>query len=302
MNEKCPICRQPARVVLKTPTLPFDASVSCGRCGLFIIPDVAMMRQLPEWHLVSAFVREWNDVQKREFNFRNWSIESILNAAPNDKDVDAKSRKLLFALARQSTFPGATFALGGDEMQLCYARNADEFRFLLDGLAARQLVELQSGLNCRITIRGWQTVQEVPNAQSQKAFVAMWFNSAMDNCYAQAIRPAIEGAGYKPTKINDEHFNSSIDDMIIAEIRQSRFIVADVTGHRNGVYYEAGFAMGLGLQVIWLCRDDDIKDMHFDTRQLNHIVWGDNVEVLKQGLSNRILATIGKGTWTPKIE
>jgi len=30
--------------------------------------------------------------------------------------------------------------------------------------------------------------------------------------------------------------------------------------------------MGLGRQVIWTCRDDDLKNVHFDTRQYNHIV------------------------------
>lgn len=37
-----------------------------------------------------------------------------------------------------------------------------------------------------------------------------------------------------------------IDDEIIGRIRASRFIVADFTGHRPGVYFEAGMMLGLG--------------------------------------------------------
>jgi hypothetical protein len=33
----------------------------------------------------------------------------------------------------------------------------------------------------------------------------------------------------------------------MAEIQKSRFVVADYTGQRNGVYFEVGFAVGLGL-------------------------------------------------------
>ena len=85
-----------------------------------------------------------------------------------------------------------------------------------------------------------------------------------------------------------------IADEIIANIRKSRFAVAYFTGHRGGVYYEAGFALGLGLPVIWTCREDHLKDAHFDTRQYNHIVWQTSAE-LADRLQQRIEATIGRG-------
>ncbi|MCY2990641.1 MAG: phage portal protein, partial [Planctomycetota bacterium] len=81
---------------------------------------------------------------------------------------------------------------------------------------------------------------------------------------------------------------------IIARIKESRFVVADVTQHRNGVYFEGGYAMGMGLPVIWMCHQDDLQKTHFDTSHLNHIVWSDTAE-LRKNLANRILATIGRG-------
>ena len=62
----------------------------------------------------------------------------------------------------------------------------------------------------------------------------------------------------------------------------------------NGVYFEAGFAQGLGLKVIWTCHEDHVKDLHFDTRQENHITW-ENPEDLREKLKNRIRAVIGFG-------
>ena len=79
--------------------------------------------------------------------------------------------------------------------------------------------------------------------------------------------------------------------MIVAEIRRSSLLVADFTGHRGGVYFEAGLAMGLGIPVIWTCRTDCVSELHFDTRQYNHIVWTD-VPELKTKLVNRIAATV----------
>jgi nucleoside 2-deoxyribosyltransferase len=87
-----------------------------------------------------------------------------------------------------------------------------------------------------------------------------------------------------------EH-NEKICDRIIAEIRTCQFLVADVTLQRPGVYFEAGFAMGLGRPVIWTCRKDDLVDVHFDTRQYNHIDWKDSGG-LRMRLADRIKATI----------
>ncbi len=94
-----------------------------------------------------------------------------------------------------------------------------------------------------------------------------------------------------------EHINK-IDDEIIAGIKQSRFLVADFThgedGARGGVYYEAGFAHGLGLPVIFTCQKDSVDKLHFDTNHYNHIVWT-TPEELREKLKNRILAVIGEG-------
>lgn len=63
---------------------------------------------------------------------------------------------------------------------------------------------------------------------------------------------------------------------------------------RGGVYYEAGFAGGLGIPVIWTVAKDSLDDVHFDTRQYNHIVW-DAPETLRKLLAARIGAVIGDG-------
>ncbi len=96
---------------------------------------------------------------------------------------------------------------------------------------------------------------------------------------------------------NKEHTNKICDE-IIAEIRRSRFVVAEFTGQRNGVYYEAGFAAGLGIPVICTCREDNIADLHFDIRQYNCIDWKTPEELFER-LRNRILAVIGEGLKIP---
>jgi nucleoside 2-deoxyribosyltransferase len=126
----------------------------------------------------------------------------------------------------------------------------------------------------------------------------MWFSDETQSAYADGIEPAITESGYRAVRIDKKEHNNKIDDEIIAEIRRSKFLVADFTCEkekvRGGVYFEAGFAMGLGLPVIWTVKKESLGDVHFDTRQYNHIVW-DTPETLRNLLKARIGAVIGDG-------
>ena len=153
--------------------------------------------------------------------------------------------------------------------------------------------------SCVVEVAGYSLIeQSATNPDSSQCFVAMWFDDSMNEVYRNGIEPAIRAAGYSPYRVDREDFVGKIDDRIIAEIRRSRFIVADFThgdsGVRGGVYYEAGFAEGHGLNVIFACRNDMIDKVHFDTRQFNHIVW-DSPEDLRERLENRIRRVIGEG-------
>jgi hypothetical protein len=68
-------------------------------------------------------------------------------------------------------------------------------------------------------------------------------------------------------------------------------VVADFTGQKAGVYYEAGFARALRREVIMTCRADDFKNLHFDTNHLSHVKWSTPAE-LREKLAARIRATI----------
>jgi len=148
-----------------------------------------------------------------------------------------------------------------------------------------------------VTVQGYarlESLQARPNA-SMQVFVAMWFDPSMEQVYEKGIKLGIEDSGYKSVRIDKKEHNNKIDDEIIAEIKRSRFIVADFTQKpgdaRGGVYYEAGFAHGLGIPVIFCCRKDAINEVHFDTRQYKHILWS-TPEELREQLTLRIAAVI----------
>jgi nucleoside 2-deoxyribosyltransferase len=150
------------------------------------------------------------------------------------------------------------------------------------------------------TARGWLRIEELVTRlpDTSQAFVAMWFNPATELAYKEGIEPAIAQLGYRAVRIDRKEHVNKIDDEIIAEIRRSKFLVADFTCEkekvRGGVYFEAGFAMALQMPVIWTCSKDSLADVHFDTRQYNHIIW-ETPEKLREALMARIGAVIGGG-------
>ena len=98
----------------------------------------------------------------------------------------------------------------------------------------------------RVTVDGHSRIEELKvNADSTQAFVAMWFDDSMNEAFKQGMELAVSQAGYRPMRIDRKEHINKIDDEIVAEIRRSRFLVADFTqgadGARGGVYYEAGF-------------------------------------------------------------
>jgi nucleoside 2-deoxyribosyltransferase len=122
----------------------------------------------------------------------------------------------------------------------------------------------------------------------------MWFDPSMSDPYDKGFQIGISRARYNPIRIDRQEHINKIDDEIIALINSSAFVVADFSGHRGGVYFEAGYALGLGLPVVWTCRETDIDGLHFDIRQYNCILW-ETPEELATRLEKRIGASIGIG-------
>ena len=159
--------------------------------------------------------------------------------------------------------------------------------------------EYERSLDLQVTVDGHGMISELQtNPSSSKAFVAMWINDETDEAFMEGLRRGIKDAGYQDLRIDKKEDVVKIDDEIISEIRTSRFLVADFTqgndGARGGVYFEAGFALGLGIPVIFTCRRDMVDKLHFDTRQYAHILW-DEPEDLRVAIRDRIRARLGQG-------
>ena len=301
---KCPLCDRDAQRFSPEEGYTFD----CKHCGKFNISieleqDMESIKDIfDNRHLLSGMTR-WNtELKLKRIILMTTNVKGFISNY-STLGVSDKTRKLLEYMKLKTRFPGDGVEISLDsDFPVAFCKNPNEFSYYLKFLRESELVTQSADTPlCTITPKGWTWLDEqsLTNVDSSKVFVAMWFDESLWPAYDEGIEPGVTSAGYDPIRIDREEHVNRIDDEIIAEIRQSRFLVADFTGQRHGVYFEAGFAMGLGIPVIWLCHKDDVDNLHFDTRQYNHIVWK-KPEDLQEQLRNRILAVIGEGPNKPK--
>ena len=276
--------------------------VCCVRCGEYEIGPIAS-HEIAHWTPqqkanLSGWIRE-----HQKYEITSPQLKSL--ATLRTPTVGEKAQRLMLYFAKHNPKPGDYIEYPQTDklFGVCWAQDAVEATFVLHHylILERKLIEQTTnnfGKTClRITPAGWVYLDGLlnRNVDSSMGFIAMWFDKSVDPA-SLAIEAGIRNSGYEPLRIDRKEHNNKIDDEIVAGIRRSKFLVADFTGHRGGVYFETGFATGLGLPVIWLCRKDDLEKTHFDTRQYNFIVWEqDKLAELSKALQNRIEATIGDG-------
>lgn len=132
----------------------------------------------------------------------------------------------------------------------------------------------------------------IDDSKTKKVFIAMNFAESMKGA-RKSIEKAVKDSGYVPILIDVKEHNNQIVPEIYREIEESFFIIADLTGQRGGVYYEAGYAMAKDKPLILSCKKARKQKPHFDVAQINTIFWQDEKDLYDR-LIKRIRATIGE--------
>ena len=178
-----------------------------------------------------------------------------------------------------------------------------------------------------ITPKGWKFLEgDRTQSSSRSVFVAMWF-AEFTRPLREGIRKVLKNKGYYPVFVDelptrsnltpeqkhDLATNSTIDDLIIASIRRSKFVVADLScfpGEKKtsavykkqdgtpeardivcaGAYFEAGYATALEKPIIYLVNGR--QNPHFDVNHIPYITWDENAlddlaEALRSGIEAR---------------
>lgn len=294
MTKECLIC--------KSQVPPYNwnypepgARIKCDLCGEYRLSERLAQdlysHPLRNSHIYSGAIRE-----NSEQDIVLWveDLKELRDSVVVPKNPLESIDRILLYILQKTNSADEGVELKQTDRSIAYAKNPSEFSYFIWKAAELGYLEsLPDKAKWRLSLNGWKHLAELPQNEIRhdQAFVAMWFHKDLEDAWENGLKTALRQTGYNPIRLDRTEHNEKIDDRIIAEIRKSGLLVADFTGQSAGVYFEAGFAMGLGITVIWTCRHTDIENVHFDTRQYNHIVWND-ADDLKEKLINRIEATL----------
>jgi hypothetical protein len=237
-------------------------------------------------------------------------LQKLIDSHTLPRGLKEKSDNLFFHLCSLQSYDGEFIHMPGGYTKAdsqgwikLYFKSFEEFVFHFDSLRKRGLIETSKNTEAgqvasgfRITMEGLEYAITLNTGPlSNNCFVAMSFAKSLKSAYTAGIELAVRETGFNPIRIDHEHIKShvTINDAILAAIKRSRFTIADFTENKHGVYFEAAYALGLGQNVIYTCKEEDMKNLHIDTRQYQYVVW-DTPEDLKQKLINKIEVFIKK--------
>ena len=297
---KCLICNYEGDK-LQVSTSTELTEVDCPRCGGYLYTDSSRGMLLvlsPENKSKLSVVIRNSNIQGRDLiEFDTVNIQGIIDNYI-ELTVQEKIDKLMLNLSISISQPNEIIKLNESiDWPLSYSNDQTELAYYIEHLKERKLLEFikhsEEGNQFRITIMGWEYISKLEKraTTSKKVFVAMNFDKEFDELYEKSIKKAIEDNGYISIISKRAEHIDLIDDFIMAEIKDSRFVVAEFTGQKHGVYFEAGYARGLGIPVIWVCRKDEIGKLHFDINHYNQIDWETPEELMKR-LYNRVREVI----------
>lgn len=243
--------------------------------------------------------------KNKSFNVE--TLENLIKNAVIPKSPKEKLDNLIIFLFSQQKFEGSEIDLkscGSTELILrkLYFKNYQEYWFYLSTLKTTGLISYldtsskngNADIDIHLTYSGLEYVINLQESgeTSNKCFIAMNFSGEMAET-RDLIKEVVLKCGYKPILIDEINYESelTINDAIIRSIKECKFLIADFSGQRHGVYFEAGYALGKGRQVIYLCHESDFENTHFDTNHYPHIVYNDLANMGTK-LENKIRAWV----------
>jgi nucleoside 2-deoxyribosyltransferase len=93
-------------------------------------------------------------------------------------------------------------------------------------------------------------------------------------------------------RVKDVAGDYQITNQLMSMIATARLIVADLSHERPNVYFELGYARGLGKTVVTCARER--TKIHFDAKDWTYIAYNDS-RVLEKALLDRFRFELEKG-------
>ena len=145
-----------------------------------------------------------------------------------------------------------------------------------------------------LTLDGWDQYEAEKRGRlsGNYGFLALKFGDPELDSLANFLKEQVsQELAFPVVDMRDVERAGVIDNIMRIQVRDSAFVIADLTHDNLGAYWEAGYAEGLGKPVVYICEATKFEERgtHFDTNHCTTIPWSkDN----RAEFSKRLIATL----------
>jgi hypothetical protein len=193
-------------------------------------------------------------------------------------------------IAGKPLLPSTAF---GGAAEKIYARELNDFDRKYAGLVERleyeQLNSVKSDWSEHATDL-LALAEKVAESHSVLVIMSYADRAELVDTY-ETIKSVVEGETlkFRCERITEENAGDRILPDILERIRRANFTIVDLTDLRPNVFYEMGFADGLGKKVIVTAKAG--TELPFDVKDIPTIFWSGQTQ-LRKDLEKRILAVV----------
>lgn len=305
---KCPVCGR------YETSMRFVSTADKDKVACFLYHHEKEKREADDrfFYFLGAESEYNEEFHWPKFPMRIVSYDEIRSFFPNR--FSDKVDMSLLAIAKKSRFYGDEIDISDDEMlSLLFACRFDEdgeelpsdklknqYNCLLDYFKSQDYIEAKGHpqyTHLMLLPNGWKQIERLQTTgkQNKDVFVSMSFADDLKPT-REAIRKGIIDAGFSPEFMDEIIHNRQIVPEMFRLIRESKFLIMDISEPNYGAYYEAGYALGLGKEVIISCskkaKDRKLLEEekkyekylrpHFDIAQKQILFWNDTDDLSKQ--------------------
>ncbi|WP_010272288.1 hypothetical protein [Paenibacillus senegalensis] len=258
-HKRCLFCEKPVNA--RNPGNPADflfQNCFCSPDGQYEISaaDYELLNAWPHadkrgsFHLISGYIRELTD-QGEHVRITRELADSIQQSPLVPASIEAKKAKCLLYLKRHASGPLEPVQLThlSEAYHLTYSPNLQEFIYILEEMKSEKLIE-RIGSSLSLTSKGWEAALKLSIPKGDKTcFVAIHDDSSgLRECFEQIIIPQIGAHGFEAI-LPDGRADQAQD--FRKQIAECDVVIADFTLPQRHVYFEAGYAEGRGVPVIY---------------------------------------------------
>jgi len=291
----CPICNE--KLTKEPESQGLKDYYYCPRCGIFGIPHFTNLSEIDITTkiLISSYLYFFN---KDENNTDTQIItKDFVYQFKNKKfptPVEQMENFILF-LGDLTEIPGNTFNLKYTMENKQYYELFSIIPFV-DNKNFNSIIEFcykdgfinnpNTSNNLYLSLKGWEKYEQLKKGQnnSYKAFMAMQYgNKELEQVFENIIKPGLKELGFEINRLDKTNKNGLIDENLRVEIRDSKFLVVDLSDGNKGAYWEAGYGEGLGKKIFYICdkqkyekfKNKKKKLVHFDVEHQNIYFWNE---------------------------